>query len=339
MYCVPKPAEQTLPQAENLFKALLLPALLFASFYLATLIAASSRANAGGMSLWGGFGVLLLAVFNSAIIIGLGILAHEAVHRVLFRNRFCNEWIGGFLSALALIPFYANRQFHLTHHSYAHQPGRDPENPMHQRPFWQALSWGSVVALSLQYRILLSNLRHRLGDRRYTGRVLKDLVLIGMALGCYLVLLPLAGVDWRFTLLPTLLVLPLVFGFRALSDHYGLPAVARKGERADAVLEAEGATWEQSQRSVQDQVSGWIILTNPVIEWLWSHVNYHEVHHKFPWLSHAYLKPVFEATREQLPYRVCHGYTRNLLQLARQPYYAHSEVSRDKLVDADPVQY
>lgn len=323
MYQIPSPAGQSLPQAENLFKALLLPSLLFCSLWLTRPLTAPF---ADGPLPWWIWGLLiLLALFNSVIVIGMGILAHDAVHRVLFRRGWANELVGGLLSALALIPFYSNRQFHLTHHSCAHQPERDPEQAMHDRPFLLALTHGSAVALQLQYRILFGNLLHRIGDRRYRGRVLKDLALMGCAALFYLALVPAAGIDPRYSLLPTLLLLPLVFGYRALSDHYGIPPVLRKGEqRAMAVLEAEGAAWQDSQAGVRQQVCGWVILTNPVIEWLWSHVNYHEVHHKFPWLSHIHLKEVFEATRDELPYIVAKGYTANLFRLAHLPYYSES---------------
>ncbi len=93
----------------------------------------------------------------------VGVLAHEAVHRVLFKSVFWNEFWGGLLSAFALIPFNANRQFHLTHHSYAHQPGLDPENAQHEHSFIYAATVGSALALNAQYVLLLQNLK-RLGD-------------------------------------------------------------------------------------------------------------------------------------------------------------------------------
>lgn len=333
---IPSPHQQPLPQAENLLKAILLPTLLLTSCLAATRLV-EAFGSLAAMPWWGFLALLMLALWNSVLVIGMGILGHEAVHRVLFRHPFANELIGGLLSVLALIPFYANRQFHLTHHSYAHQPGRDPEEQMHNVPFASALVHGSLVALQLQYRLLFDNLRNRFDQPRYRTRVLRDLALISCSMLFYAVLVPALGIDPRYSLLPTLLVLPLVFGVRALSDHYGLPAAIRRSANtttdstandstathcAEAVLEAEGEVWTRSQRHVRDQISGWVILTNPLLEWLWSHVNYHEVHHKFPWLAHSHLKPVFEATRAQLPYRIAHGYCANLLRLARLPYYA-----------------
>ena len=118
-FAIPDAKAQVLPSAENLFKALLLMALLGISFFAADRIAAAATPLK-----WMAIG--LLAVVNVVFLTGMGALAHDAVHRVLFRAAFWNEFWGGLLSALTLIPFQANRQFHLTHHSYAHQPGLDP---------------------------------------------------------------------------------------------------------------------------------------------------------------------------------------------------------------------
>ncbi|MEJ2061361.1 MAG: fatty acid desaturase [Gammaproteobacteria bacterium] len=325
MYSIPKPAEQTLPQAENLFKAVLFPTLIFVSFLLARLTAESLAFPAPHHLLLKWALLLALATFDSMLIIGMGILAHDAVHRVLFRNRFWNDFIGGLLSALALIPFYANRQFHLTHHGYAHQPGHDPEAAMHDRPFWIALTWGSIVALQEQYRFMFRNLAAGRRDTKRALRFLKDLALLAAAAGFYAGTLILSGASWLHTLLPILLVLPLVFGYRALSDHYGVPAVARKSLESEAIFESTDPGWDRSQRLVRHQISGWVILSPAWLEWLWSHVNYHEVHHKFPWLSHVHLKNAFEATRHQLPYLVARGYTRNLFRLMRLPYFSQRQ--------------
>lgn len=61
---------------------------------------------------------------------------------------------------------------------------------------------------------------------------------------------------------------------------------------------------------------------SPILKWMWSGVNYHEVHHKFPYLSHSYLRLTFQVTRETLPYVVTNGYLRNLWQHLHRDYYA-----------------
>jgi fatty acid desaturase len=254
------------------------------------------------------------------LLIGMGVLAHDAVHRVLFRSVFWNDLWGGMLSALALIPFYSNRQFHLTHHSYAHQPGLDPEDVMHDRPFLVAATVGSLLALNEQYRILFTSVL-RLHDPRYTGRVLKDLAFMGGAGTIYFVLLPAAGIALAYTVWPVIALFPLVFAFRAMSDHYGIPPIERAARKREEVLETDAEAWVAERERRQREVSGWVVLTAPWLEWLWSNVNYHEVHHKYPYLSYRYLPQVFAATRTQFPYLVVQGYWRSLWNLRKRPYY------------------
>ncbi len=322
------PKQQLLPGAENLFKALLFVTLMLASFYATHRIAAvldvstALPAGAARVLKWGV--ILLAAVVNGMLMLAMAVLAHDAIHRVLFRSAFWNELIGGVLSALALIPFYANRQFHLTHHGYAHQPGHDPENVTQEPSFLFAVTLGPFVALKEQYRIFFTNLR-RVGDRRYTSRFVKDAGFVGFAAVVYFVLVPALGISPSITVVPMILLFPMVFAFRALSDHYGIPAIVLAPKKREDILDADAATWHTDHERRQREISGWVILTTPWLEWLWSHVNYHEVHHKYPYLSHRYLPQAFAATRAQHPYLVVHGYWRSLLNLRQRRYYATPE--------------
>lgn len=296
---IPSPREQVIPAGANLFKSFFLLAGLFGG-YLALQAAAGSLATP-----WlTGALIALVAVWSAMLLIGMGVLSHEAVHGVLFRSRFWNEFWGGLLAALVLIPLQANRQFHMAHHRYAHQPGRDPENPMHQPSFAFALGLGPFVALAAQYRVLFAMAR-----RGEFSAVLKDVSCIATALAIYLLLLPALGVSLALTWGPTWLALPLVFSLRALADHYGIPPVAA------------GAATDDVRR----QLSGWVVLTPRWLEWLWSHVNYHEVHHKFPYLSHRYLPQAFAASRARYPYLVVDGYWRSLFNVMRLAYYGRPE--------------
>lgn len=338
LIAIPDPKQQVLPVAENLFKALLLIALLFASFFCADRIAdvldATMRLPPGAAWLLKWSAVALLAVVDVVLLIGMGVLAHDAVHRVLFRSAFWNELWGGLLSALALIPFYSNRQFHLTHHGYAHQPGLDPENAMHHHSFLYAASVGSLIALNEQYRILFSNLR-RIGERRYTGRVLKDAGFLGVAATVYFVLVPALGMSLAVTVLPVVVLFPPIFAFRALSDHYGIPPIVRDVKKREDILDADEETWHADRARRQQEASGWVVLTAPWLEWLWSHVNYHEVHHKYPYLSHRYLPRVYAATRARHPYYVVRGYWRSLLNLRKRSYYGAAQDAAPFLLRAE----
>jgi fatty acid desaturase len=301
-------------------KALLLVGLLFFSFYTAdrgvrALTTTSAVAPAVATVLT--FGVVgLLGVVNCVLLTGIGILAHEAVHRVLFRSPFWNELGGGLLAGLALTPFYANRQFHLTHHGYAHQRGLDPEEIVQHHPFWIAATVGATLGFMELCRIFFFNLRH-IGDRRHTSRALKDTAFVAFALTVYFVLVPALHMSVFVTVVPILLIMPAVFAFRAFSEHYGLPPVVRESRKREEVLDGEAWYTGRERR----EASGWVVLTAPWLEWLWSHTNYHEVHHKYPYLAHTYLPQVFGATRQQYPYEVVTGYWRSLLDLRRREYY------------------
>ncbi len=309
---IPNPREQVIPSASNLFKSCFLIAMLLGTFYATQQIVGPMDNPWLKWSL-----VALAAVWNAMLLIGMGVLSHEAIHGVLFRSRFWNELWGGLLAALVLIPLEANRQFHIEHHRYSHQPGLDPENPMHQTSFLFAVTLGPFVALTAQYQVLVKIAMS--GDLQ---RVLRDICYLGLALCFYLLLLPALGISLALTWGTTMLALPLVFSVRALADHYGIPPVVRPADKNAESEEMKSGAW------MRQQVSGWVVLTPQWLQWLWSHVNYHEVHHKYPYLSHKYLPQAFEASREQYPYLVVDGYWRSLLNVRKQDYYAAQEAVR-----------
>jgi fatty acid desaturase len=299
---IPSPRDQIIPSASNLFKSLFLIFMLLGTFLLTQQIAVQM---ADGWLKWSL--IALAAVWNAMLLIGMGVLSHEGIHRVLFRTSFWNEFWGGLLAALVLIPLEANRQFHMEHHRYSHQPGLDPENPMHQTSFLFAVTLGPFVALFAQYQVLVKIAMS--GD---FVRVLKDIFFVGIALAFYLLLLPALGVSLLYTWGATMLALPIVFSVRALADHYGIPPV----------VIAPGKSEEESNAQARQQVSGWVVLTPQWLQWLWSHVNYHEVHHKYPYLSHAHLAQAFQASRDKYPYLVVDGYWRSLFNVMKRDYYA-----------------
>lgn len=322
-----KPAEQVIPDGYNLFKLFIffsLIVLLFSAGHFGAVEITSRWPGEAGSLPWllKWMWLLTTGALVSMVIIGFGILAHDAVHKVLFSKLWLNEWLGGYLSALALLPFHSNRQFHLAHHSYAHQPGKDPENPMHNHALLYSVTIGSIIALAMQYRILFYNMATRLFSARYFGRIVKDVLLITAAVVTYFVVLPATGLELMHTFVPMMMTLPLVFGFRAVSDHYGLPALNRELKTDGKPTQTELDAWHEQNAPIQAEVTGWVILTNSFLEWLWSSVNYHEVHHKFPYLSYRYLKKTFEITKDQLPYIVARGYAHNLWMQRKRKYYA-----------------
>lgn len=308
---VPTPGEQVIPSGQNFFKIAVLLTLIFSTFVAGHYGAISLEQNIESPTpvifilKWSW--LLFCGTLASIALQGLGILGHDAVHKALFKNKWANEIIGTFVSTFALLPFSSNRQFHLAHHRFSHQKNLDPEQPMHNHALWFSITIGSAIGLAIQYKILVVNLFTRLFNKRYFTSLILDVFFLSLAIYFYLIFLPANGIPVEHSLLPMYLALPLVFGVRAISDHYGLPAAPTKDEKAT--------------NGNQNGVHGWVIMTSPLLEWLWSNVNYHEVHHKFPYLSHHYLKSTFAATREQIPYIVAKGYLRNLWRHLHRDYY------------------
>lgn len=308
---VPTPGEQIIPNARNLIKIVILFTLLLIAFVGGHYGAISIEEAMGNTELlvqiikWSW--LLFWGTLASIALQGLGILGHDAVHKALFKNKWANEIIGTLVSTFALLPFSSNRQFHLTHHRFSHQKNLDPEQPMHNHPLWFSITIGSAIGLAIQYKILTVNIFTRLFNKRYFISLVLDILFLSFAICIYFIILPANGIPVEHSLVPMYLALPVVFGIRAISDHYGLPAAPTKEER--------------TSNSNQNDVHGWVIMTSPLIEWLWSNVNYHEVHHKFPYLSYVYLKPAFHATRDDIPYIVANGYLRNLWRHLKRDYY------------------
>ena len=320
---IPIPSAQVIPSGSNLFKIFFLLATMLASFYLIQRGVEYLQQN--GMTHWIIWtSIILAALVNGVLMLGMAALAHDAVHKVLFRSAFWNEFWGGLLSALALIPFHANRQFHLAHHSHAHQPGLDPENEMHNHSFLAAALAGPFIGLFVQYRLFALNIL-RSSNARFASRAIADAISMFAAGLIYFFLVPTLGMSLQSTVMPMLLLFPAVFTWRALSDHYGIPPLVREPKNRGEISEADEEAWHQESVRRRQEVSGWVVITHPWLEWLWSHVNYHEVHHKYPYLSHQYLPQVFEVTRHQHPYLVVDGYWKSMFNLSRQKYYAAQE--------------
>ncbi len=328
-FTIPKPAEQVIPQASNLFKAGLSVSLLLGSFYAAQISAnqldtyfSASQNPLYIVLKWSA--IVLLAIFNCMLLTGIGVIAHEGIHGVLVKNRFWNELLGGLLSSLVMtLPFYANRQFHLTHHRYTHQMGLDPEEPLHNHSFLVAFVFGGLIALYQHDKIVAANLSgFWSGNGKQGLRGLKDLGFIGFALTFYLYLLPLLGMSLWYTFVPTFLFVPLVYSFRALCDHYAFVPALAPSERKNCKAIVSTDEEIQDPQYDQYQVDSWVVLTNPLMNWWWSHINYQQVHHRYPYLSHHYLPQIYEVTQDKQPYAVVKGYWRCLLYLTKMKYYS-----------------
>jgi len=115
-----------------------------------------------------------------------------------------------------------------------------------------------------------------------------------------------------YRLVPTFLLVPLVYCLRALCDRYAFVPVLSPSERKNYKAIVSTDEDIQSPKYDKDQVDSWVVLTNPLMNWWWSHINYHQVHHRYAYLSHHYLPEIYEATKDEQPYAVVKGYWRCL---------------------------
>ena len=113
---------------------------------------------------------------------------------------------------------------------------------MHNHSFLYAATVGSFIGIREQYRIFFRNLRHA-ADPKFTGRAVRDIFFVALAAGFYFVLVPALGIPLTVSVLPMLLVFPLVFSFRALSDHYGIPSTDRRAAAREDIVDAGADTW------------------------------------------------------------------------------------------------
>jgi fatty acid desaturase len=321
---IPTPGDQVIPQAANAVKILLLVAALLAVFVAMNNLTGLALHDASSPAMRGLalLGQLLLAIFASMLMLAMAILAHDGVHRVLFRSAFVNDLVSGLLAAFGgALPFCAVRQFHLRHHAHTHQGEMDSEHTLYHT-FLYGFFIGPFVAFAMLYKLMFGNLSKGLRESKFLARAAKDFGFVTVAVLGYTAGLSALGISPIKTILPAMLVFPFTFSFRALSDHFGLPRVKRESERYREIIENSDDENKQVVRRSNQQVSGWVILTTPWLEWLWSSVNYHEVHHKFPYLSHFYLKQAYAGTRDIYPYREIQGYIRSMIYLRNKGYYS-----------------
>jgi fatty acid desaturase len=311
-YTIPKYTEQVIPERKNLMKSLILISLVIGIFFLSQFgvsvidrdfFTIPSELHFFLKWVW----VLILGMVNGILVMGLGILGHEAAHKGLFKNPVWNDLCGGIFLSLLLIPFYSFKDFHLTHHRYTHIPEKDPEEPVNNHSAFLALTIGPLIGLGIHYKTVFEYLFSNLPKLRSQGW--KDVLFISLAGTIYFYLVPLAHLSVAYTVFPLLVFLPFVFMIRNVSEHHGIPAQTLKSNNSKEDL----------------KVDSWMILTNPLMDWLWSNINYHQVHHRYPYLHYCYLPEVFAATKDEHPYVVIKGYLRAVFWAFNRKYYGSDE--------------
>ncbi len=257
--------------------------------------------------LWIGTAALAIYLHRSwftaigIFVIGFGpfhdllVQGHEGTHDLIARNRGVNDFFTWLTLAFAGISAEAHRRFHLDHHHYAHT-AQDPEYQFFDRVVRGVPGWAyffipvfaqiGVNAYGLQTKMPAEVRRRIVVD--LTGAVLLHGV-IGFVLG------------WRryvlFVIAPMVTGLYVASVLRAVTEHHDV---------------TEGSEWTNARS----------IVTHPLMEFLWSNVNYHLEHHLYPSVPyHALpeLRRALAADYQAHQSNVANGYGRTALTLLRDP--------------------
>jgi fatty acid desaturase len=220
---------------------------------------------------------------------------HEGTHDLISRHRGLNDFFTWFTLALAGISAEAHRRFHLDHHHYAHT-GQDPEYQFFNRVVRGVPGWAYFfIPVFAQIGVNAYGFQKNMpGEVR--RRIMLELV--GAALLHVAIALVLG---WRRYLL--FIIAPMATGLyvasvlRAVTEHHDV---------------TEGSEWTNARS----------IVTHPIMEFLWSNVNYHLEHHLYPSVPyHALpeLRQVLTAEYQTHQSNVENGYGRTALMLLRDP--------------------
>ncbi len=152
---------------------------------------------ATGLSFWWNVPVTLMAIaIVGAVQHQLGTLAHEAVHRTLFKNRYLNDLVSEWLCSFPIFSStYHYGLHHLAHHQFVNDPDRDPD-----------ISQMEQSGHRLIFPILRREFIHVLLSQLW----LPNLVRYSLARAEYDSLgtdkSPYLRADWKFTALPAKIV-------------------------------------------------------------------------------------------------------------------------------------
>lgn len=237
----------------------------------------------------------------SIFVIGFGpfhdllVQGHEGTHDLISRDRRVNDLFTWFTLALPGISAEAHRRFHLDHHHYAHT-AQDPEYRFFDRVVRGVPGWAYFfIPMFAQIGVNAYGLQKKMPAqvRRRIVQELGGAVLLHAAIAITL--------GWRryllFVIAPMMTGLYVASVLRSVTEHHDV---------------GEGSEWTNARS----------IVTHPLIEFLWSNVNYHLEHHLYPSVPYHALPKLREALSPE--FRVHHsnvakGYGRTALNLLQEP--------------------
>ena len=113
---------------------------------------------------------------QGVLLVHLFALQHECIHYTVFRTRRLNEITGIVCGWIILLPNRHFRYEHCDHHTFTHQPGKDPE----LIPLPKSLAGYFLYLSGLPYwHYRIDNiLRHSMGKLTAEDRYLADLIFL-----------------------------------------------------------------------------------------------------------------------------------------------------------------
>lgn len=249
----------------------------------------------------------LLVAFIGARQHALLVLAHDAAHYRLFRNRALNDWLGEMLLAwpFVLLSMRAYRRNHFPHHRHL-MTDRDPDWVRKQTPEWKfPQTRVQLTRMLLAYATGIGFLRFVLVATRLPkqpkGGITREEQIFARARVAYLVIavaIVTALNGWRpvllYWLVPYLTWMQLCFHIRSIAEHFAIHG--RSGVFAQT-------------RTVLATLFDRIFLVP-------KNVGYHLEHHLYPSVPFYRLPELHRILMSQPSYRdsaqVTHGYLRVL---------------------------
>ena len=238
---------------------------------------------------------------QGVLIIFLFTLLHETVHRTPFRSRRLNEAVGQMCGLAVFLGPRWFRMFHLAHHRYTNEAGRDPElaSPRPSTRLLYLLHLSGIPDWIGRIRGLARNAVTTNTDDFVPGDKARTVMWEARAqLGIYAVLIGVS-VAAGTTVLVSVWLLPFLIAgpsLRAylLAEHGGCPETF-------SMLENTRTTF-----------------TNPVVRFIAWNMPYHVEHHTYPAVPFHRLPDFHEHTKDHIAvsdngyWRFNHNYLRSL---------------------------
>ncbi len=244
--------------------------------HVAAIVVMSALILSGGTVWWLALpvqGILLIFLFT---------LEHEATHKTPFANAALNEWVGRVCGVILILPFTWFRYFHLAHHRFTNDPGRDPELLAGAKPTgWAEYVW-HVTGLPYWFGMLcqLGTLTLGRGIAEYVPANARRRVVAEARVLIVLYAVVFASFFWS-PLLIWLWLVPILIG----QPFLRLYLLAEHGRCAFV-----GDMFVNTRTT----------LTNRFVRWLAWNMPYHSEHHAMPNVPFHRLPELHDLSRGHL---------------------------------------